>query len=560
VSRRGPDEPDLRIAWNRARFDQILARAEVHLAAGRIDAAATMYQVAAALAWHSPTGLFASQRLEHGLTNIAHAIPSPAAGGSAASSETPRAPADVLHVLTAASVVGGHTRLVRHWIESDTGRRHSIALTRQGSEAVPDWLLGAVRATGGHVHRIDRMAGTLTARATALATVFAAPDVVVLHTHPFDVVPSIAAAHMECVDRRPPTILLNHADHLFWVGLAASDLVVHLRRSGARLSGARRALTPDRSAILPVPLGSPTRDGARSTTRLELGYRAHDVVALTIASGYKYGPPDGPGLLTLLEEALEQMPELSVLAVGPGDRSDWLAAARRWGRRLRPLGVLPDVGTMYDAADIYVDSFPFSSLTSMLEAGQRSLPLIALGDKHRVTEVLHFDDPATEAMPIRLGATSAFLSTLETLVNDAETRRARGAAIELALRSWHTGERWLAELERVYSQAHEAWSAAGERAAPPATDPMPSRGDVLDLRLLGLLDAQQAAAPAGMRGHLRIAPYPLRLEEWWLARRTSRPLSVLVLVPEGVIRAARPAVILARHIRAAALRRRRPLP
>ena len=58
------EDPDSRIAGHRARFDELVGRAEDRLAQGRPEAAAIHAQIAAALAWHSPTGLLASPRLE----------------------------------------------------------------------------------------------------------------------------------------------------------------------------------------------------------------------------------------------------------------------------------------------------------------------------------------------------------------------------------------------------------------------------------------------------------------------------------------------------------------
>ena len=46
------------------------------------------------------------------------------------------------------------------------------------------------------------------------------------------------------------------------------------------------------------------------------------------------------------------------------------------GRVLVP-GAQPDPSVHLDAADIYLDSFPFSSITSMLEAATRDVPIVA---------------------------------------------------------------------------------------------------------------------------------------------------------------------------------------
>ena len=509
-----------------------------------MEGSVVIAQVAAALAWHSPAGLFSSPRLERLLDEIAGSLPPPP-------SRADHGPLvrDILHVLTTAYRVGGHTRLAWRWIERDDARRHSVALTRQGREALPGSLSGAVAASGGRLHRVDLGARKLTDRASVLAGLCAATDLVVLHLHPYDVVPSIALAMLERAGHRPPTLLLNHADHVFWVGLSCSDVVVHLRHSGARLSGTRRRLPSRRSAILPVPLGRPPVMADRAGARCSLGYADGDVVAVSIASGYKYDSPDQPGLLSILEEAMEQCPDLSVLAVGPGDRSDWQAAAGRWGGRFRAFGVLDDVAGILAAADIYLDSFPFSSLTSMLEAGQRSLPILAYGDPGADAEVLAFDDPATEGMAVREPTRAGYVAALRRLVDDPAARVERGRQVELALRACHEGRGWLDSLELAYAQAVTVRAAGIAGPASPVDDPPPQSCPELDRRLLLLLDGQQQDAPRGVRGHLRTAPLSLRLEEWRRSLGGDRPLSVFVLLPEGALMLARRASMLAHRIR-----------
>ena len=545
----GNDSPDSRIARNRARFDELVGRAEEQLARGRLEAAAVYAQVAAALAWHSPTGLFASPRLESCLLGIAR------------ESMTPLDPVargteirTVQHVLTTAYRVGGHTRLAWRWIERDDGRVHSVAVTRQAHEPMPYSMLEAVRARGGRIQRVDRAAPGIIGRAAALQAIAAQADLVVLHAHPFDVVPSIALAGLDRSGARPPTILLNHADHLFWIGLSISDLVLHLRASGARLSSARRGLSSDRSGILPVPLSRTPQAVRSEDARRALGYSGAEVLAVSIASGYKFGSTDGDSLLRVLEQAVERCPDLRVLAVGPGDRAEWQAAAKQTAGRIMSLGNQDDLAAIYGSADIYLDSYPFSSLTSMLEAGQRRIPLLAYSDAGPDADVLGFDDPATEGFAVRARTPAEYIAALKQLVDDPATRLERGRQIAGAIAADHEGEGWRDHLERAYMQARAAHASPRDRAGIPPVDPLPGTSSELDRRLLNLLDAQQADAPAGVRGHLRFAPFGVRLEEWRRSRRTARPLSILVLLPERAIMLARRAGMLARSARRAVRR------
>ena len=69
-------------------------------------------------------------------------------------------------------------------------------------------------------------------------------DIVVLHVHNMDVVPMIALAGLE---NRPPSMMVNHGDHQFWLGSGVVDLIVSTRDSGRQLGIDRRGVTPERS-------------------------------------------------------------------------------------------------------------------------------------------------------------------------------------------------------------------------------------------------------------------------------------------------------------------------
>ena len=135
----------------------------------------------------------------------------------------------MLHVFSRTLSVGGHTRMVWRWMGLDDGRSHSVAVTRQGRRDVPPELVAMAEDTGGSVTVLDRAHGDVLARARALHELATHADVVILHIDPEDIVPVVAFGDRSGL---PPILYLNHADHLFWLGVGIADLVVNLRRSG----------------------------------------------------------------------------------------------------------------------------------------------------------------------------------------------------------------------------------------------------------------------------------------------------------------------------------------
>src|ERR1700738_3683106 len=70
-------------------------------------------------------------------------------------------------------------------------------------------------------------------------------DRVVLHVHPWSVVPVVALG----IAGGPPVMLLNHLSQKFWVGGSVADLVLNLRDSALEWSAAYRGIA--RNALLP---------------------------------------------------------------------------------------------------------------------------------------------------------------------------------------------------------------------------------------------------------------------------------------------------------------------
>src|SRR5258706_3728402 len=198
-------------------------------------------------AWMRHAGIHASPRLERVLRSIAPAGP--------VWRPRPRASGDrerVLHVLTQAYVTGGHTRWSDRIIRADRGRTHSVVLVAQGKAPIPEWLRRSVVESGGMLDVLPP--GGVLERAAALRRRAGEADIVLANIHPNDVASVLALGDARA---RPPVAALNHADHTFWLGASAWDLLVDFRASGRRLASRRRGLTADRGAILPLPVDQP---------------------------------------------------------------------------------------------------------------------------------------------------------------------------------------------------------------------------------------------------------------------------------------------------------------
>jgi hypothetical protein len=437
------------------------------------DEAAVYMQATAEYAWRNHPGLFSDPELEDMLLRLAEEVPD----GSGFHPKEPKAePQTVLHVLTQAYENFGHTRLCSRWIEADEAHQHSVVLTSQGDHSVPGTLVDAVRDRAGTVVDLSAIQEPLLARAGDLRARAAGCDLIVLHIHPWDVVAASALASADL----GPTLFVNHVDHAFWLGVRCADLFLQIRPAGEVLSARRRGVPEDRSAVLPIPLdGSVALERGREQVRRELGIGVEETMLLTAASPYKYEGAPEIGFLDTVLPALSTAGESKLVAVGPAKEGDWADAHSSTDGRVMPLGFRSDLDSLMAAADIYLDSFPLTSLTAVLEAGKARLPILRLGIDDPGMAAFRPDDIALDGHLVEAQDQPAFRRALLDLIEDPGVRERRGEETQKAVEANHVGRGWLRELGKVYAQAAPA--AALPRLD--ASEPVEFQVESIDLAL-----------------------------------------------------------------------------
>jgi glycosyltransferase involved in cell wall biosynthesis len=488
-----------------AKFEQLIAFARDSFLAGDRDSSAAYIQAAGYYAWLHPTGLFASTELEELLTKIGSSLaPQPPAF-----SRTPQAPPKtVLHVLTEVHGLGGHTRLTWRWIEADPTRSHSVVLTSQGAPEVPAPLIQAAEATGGKVHFLDRGPGGLISRAQALRKLAANFDHVALHIHPYDVVPLIAFARRE---QRPPLSFLNHNDHVFWLGTTIADQVAEMRESGRQLSMSRRGISETRISMLPIPLEVKPELLERGEAKKQLGISLDAIVLLTIAGAYKYNAAEGQHFTDVLLPILQTHPRAQLLVIGPADTGVWATASQRSAGQLKVLGRRSDTALFYQAADIYLDSFPFSSLTAVLEAGGFAAPIVSYCARSAGAEILCGDDLALTKLILRGSNANEYARQITRLIENPKLRTELGQSTRESLIAYHAKGGWNEFLEKLYERSAE--SAQAEFAQGPH---VPREVGELEAQLNEVFSISGLAADVSyiLRNSVGFFPFKTRMKIW----------------------------------------------
>ncbi len=434
------------------RFCGVLDLAEARLLAGDLPAAAALAKLATNEAFPATVGLFGSPRLERLLIEIGRRMPAPDAAVPPALRGERR---QVLHVLTYAKPIGGDSRYAWRWMELDGDSCHSVALTSQqevaGTYEVPGALTRAVHSSGGAVHTLGAPVTEPLAQARQLRALCQQADVVVLHLYPYDIVPMLALAS-GCDSAR--VLLVNHSDHTFWVGAGVAHGIAHLRSQNDAFLAQRRGLDVERRMLLPIPIPTPPPALAmgRREAKRRLGLDPDGVLLLTIASPFKYSAPGQVGLLDLVTPVLASRPHVHFMAVGPSDHGDWHAASLACDGRILALGRRWDNDVLFAAADVYLDSVPFSSITSLLEAGCHGLALLGYRGLDEDMRLLGPGAPGIDETMEMASVPAAYQVCLERLIDDAALRESRGELARRRIDELHGGDGWRSALAAVYAQ------------------------------------------------------------------------------------------------------------
>jgi len=429
-------------------FQHLIMEAKKLMLQKNYDAAAVYAQMAAFHAQLNHCGFFVSAELEDILISIGHKTIPSQTSRSRNSFSNEKKSRHIIHIATKASFIGGSPKLMRRWIQQDKTNSHSIALTSQFPDNVPEEIVNAISIAKGKIYIANDSPGGIIARAKRLRQYVAesGADIVVLHLLEFDVVPMIAFANRDCC---PPIIYTNHGDHWFWVGAKISSIVANLRESGMRLSINRRGIAKSRNLLLPTILEPIQRTMSRSEAKQQIGISQNMVMILSIARVAKYRTIDGVSFGDAHVQLLQKYKNVVLVVIGANE--DWSVAIQKTEGRIVVLKETKETSVFYQAADIYVDSFPFVSITSLLEAGSYGTPLVSRYPySSEECDTLGADMPGLTGNLIRVRDIDEYTEVLSRLVEEENSRISLGEKTKQKIEEIHLGHKWQDNLNSIY--------------------------------------------------------------------------------------------------------------
>jgi hypothetical protein len=273
--------------------------------------------------------------------------------------------------------------------------------------------------------------------------------VIVHHAWEIDVIPTLAFADSSGI---PPVIFVNHGDHWYWIGTSIYDTVANLRRSGRDLCERRRGIIPERNLLLPTPIERACRRWTRAEAKRRIGVPDDCLLIVSVAQGQKYRNWEPPNFIEAHSPILEAQPSARLAIVGPQAPAEWSEAIGRSGGRIHVFPETRAPGDYFDAADVYVDSFPFMSITSMLEAGSRATPVVTRRIQPSGVEILGTDAPGLDRHMVVTTELEEYVSVVLELLQQPSLRCSIGESLTENISASHTMPNWTSHLERLYEQ------------------------------------------------------------------------------------------------------------
>jgi glycosyltransferase involved in cell wall biosynthesis len=304
--------------------------------------------------------------------------------------EYPPLPVDVLGLASTLCDFGGHTVMLRHWMRTLRDAGMSVATLStfiNPGDAAP--LAIEDLKTLGPVELLPSNA-PLSARLLLLASKLKQyrPKVIVMAINPQDVMVLGALSAVE----HGPTVFLDHADHVQWLGKAISDVVVEYRQQGMD-NAVQRGIVPDKLRVVPLLCGYEGAGKKLGNIRAQYHIPPHAPLSLTVATVYKLLNAKTWDYMDTMVEMLKRNSQQHHLLVVNADAEGFrLRVPREQVSRFHITGPVAhgDLESFYRQSDFLIESWPFPGSTVRYEALSLGLPIIPVdsGDNPQDIELM----------------------------------------------------------------------------------------------------------------------------------------------------------------------------
>lgn len=248
----------------------------------------------------------------------------------------------VLHVASNLYNIGGHSKIFNFFIENDP---QAYGVLTKGDLINENPKITRLNAT------------TYLEKARELRLMAFGYDFIVLHIHPDDIVPILAFAK-EYKDF-PPILFYNHADHCFWVGASIVDELINFREVYLDEDKIRRGIK--NVSLLPIPINV-----LKSNKTLDKFVDGKKINLLSIGGLYKFCPTKHFNFFQSILKVINLRPQVHIYILGINPNAE--LAIKYAHPNIHFIAPNNEIKDILNQCSIYVEGFPFTSLTAMLDA------------------------------------------------------------------------------------------------------------------------------------------------------------------------------------------------
>jgi hypothetical protein len=207
--------------------------------------------------------------------------------------------------------------------------------------------------------------------------------------------------------------------------------------------------------VIPTLTEGVGRKQSRSKAKHKLGLSPETMLLISVARRAKFRSANGLTYPDLILPALAANTNTKFIIVGGGENPDWRTAIEQSNGRIASVDETPDTSDYFEAADIYVDSYPFVSSTSMLEAANYKLPLVTLDTGSSETQIYGINHVGLVGAALVARSIPEFRGMLERVITDEGFRIATGETTYTAIRDVHQSPGWFRFINAGFERALE---------------------------------------------------------------------------------------------------------
>lgn len=290
----------------------------------------------------------------------------------------------ILHVMTRAYGVGGHTAAVNNWINFDDSRQYSIVFTESIYAEVPIFLREAVKRSGGKLYFLGK--GSIIDKAKKLLEISQSFEKIVLHTHMYDTIPTLAYSNNNW---NIPVYFYNHANFSLSYGYSVADCVLNLCMYDKWKSEKYRGVKNNEVLGIPDKEIDDMKGKAKESDKNKFkdslirnyGLKENSKIVISMGSNFKYKKIIGYDFALFVKRLLlESDIDIYFFIIGADPKEErWHKLKEETRGHAIALGVLPRniVSQWMKIADLYIVSYPMPG-AGYTEADKYSVPYFRL--------------------------------------------------------------------------------------------------------------------------------------------------------------------------------------